>query len=535
MLRSLFLHVPVKNSPEGVYRALGFVHLYQSSGIHLLAFFAWLEFGLEKLWLKLKLPIRHSKIAILILCSIAGFWIWSLQSFALSFMRPMISFYIRSFFKNRGTITRILIPIFLTLVIDACLHRGNLLQTGMIHFYLSVMGGLLALNQAKNKNTFLKHAWMAVGSWIPIAMIDLIQDHLVSFMTPLYSLFTIPVVSGVLYPISLIFILFTHGLPNFLCEIWEHFMEILLWIPNFGLTWGVVTKQSIFMGLFLSGGFIFAFSRMKTKLSKKILIFFGFMGLFVSHELLSNFAPIHRVVQLDVGQGDSALIQAQNKNEMIDLGSYRKVSSETWIRKLARNNVTELNAVLFTHLDEDHVGGIYRLLPLLNIDCVETNSDHLKSERGERFQIWVQTNFPRTRIQSENCIALSQIAWFQSGGKGAKGNDLMAGTYHELNENQAYFALGDGDQEQEKQYGQRFKNEILSHPKRIWKVSHHGSKFSSNPEFLAFLDPDQFWISVGRKNSYHHPNPLTLLRLEHLRGSIHRTDTEGDLETSIDE
>ena len=78
VLRSLFLHVPVKNSPEGVYRALGFVHLYQSSGIHLLAFFAWLEFGLEKLWLKLKLPIRHSKIAILILCSIAGFWIWSL-------------------------------------------------------------------------------------------------------------------------------------------------------------------------------------------------------------------------------------------------------------------------------------------------------------------------------------------------------------------------------------------------------------------------------------------------------------------------
>ena len=110
----------------------------------------------------------------------------------------------------------------------------------------------------------------------------------------------------------------------------------------------------------------------------------------------------------------------------------------------------------------------------------------------------------------------------------------MAGIYHELDSNKAYFALGDGDQTQELSYGKRFQVEISNHPEKIWKVSHHGSKFSSNPEFLSELDPDQFWISVGRKNTYHHPHPLTLLRLSHLRGVIHRTDVEGELEASVE-
>lgn len=545
VLTALFTHVAVKNSPEGVFRILGFVHLYQASGIHLLVFFSFLEFGLEKLWLKSRLPIRASKTVSLVLCSIAGFWIWSLQNFALSFARPMLTFYIRSFFKSRGAIPKVLVPLACTLLLDVLIREITLgssqfgesgtptltpvFTTGALHFYLSVAGGLLALDQSKTKNSFLKHAAMALGSWLPIAMIDFLKDHLISFMTPIYSLITIPVIAYVLYPVSLILILFTHRLPDFWCEVWKALIAALKLLPDLGLTWVAVQNEALWIASVIAGIWIWAFAWLK---NPKIKLAFSACAIFVmilGRQILAQSEGPNRVVQLDVKQGDSALIQRRNENELTDVGSFKKLKEEAWIRKLARYQVTDIHGILLTHLDEDHIGGLAHLLPLVPIDCIETHRAHWESEKGAREYAWLKLHYPRVNLASSDCIGLSQVSWFQSREKNSKGNDLMAGSVYEFDRNRAYFALGDGDMGQETAYGKAFKEAITSHPVRIWKVSHHGSKYSSDPDFLSHLDPSQFWISVGKKNPYHHPHPFTLIRLRQQRGVIHRTDQEGDL------
>ena len=92
----------------------------------------------------------------------------------------------------------------------------------------------------------------------------------------------------------------------------------------------------------------------------------------------------------------------------------------------------------------------------------------------------------------------------------------------------------DGDQDQEMQFQKIYQPQIAEHPDRYLKISHHGSKFSSGLGFLQTMHAKEFWISSGKHNHYHHPNPLTLLRLQAVGGSIHRTDVEGDLSSSAE-
>ena len=61
----------------------------------------------------------------------------------------------------------------------------------------------------------------------------------------------------------------------------------------------------------------------------------------------------------------------------------------------------------------------------------------------------------------------------------------------------------------------------------VLKVAHHGSRTSSTEEFLSAVAPTFAIVSAGFENSYGHPNPDVLDRLERHRAVILRTDLDG--------
>jgi beta-lactamase superfamily II metal-dependent hydrolase len=63
----------------------------------------------------------------------------------------------------------------------------------------------------------------------------------------------------------------------------------------------------------------------------------------------------------------------------------------------------------------------------------------------------------------------------------------------------------------------------------ILKVAHHGSKYSTSDIFLAAVEPQTAVISVGAKNTYGHPTPEVLQRLEKFGIKMFRTDKDGDI------
>ncbi len=67
----------------------------------------------------------------------------------------------------------------------------------------------------------------------------------------------------------------------------------------------------------------------------------------------------------------------------------------------------------------------------------------------------------------------------------------------------------------------------------LLKVAHHGSRYTTDSEFLELTRPKLAIISCGRDNSYGHPHQELLDRLEDVGSIIHRTDQSGEISVII--
>jgi competence protein ComEC len=69
---------------------------------------------------------------------------------------------------------------------------------------------------------------------------------------------------------------------------------------------------------------------------------------------------------------------------------------------------------------------------------------------------------------------------------------------------------------------------------RILKVAHHGSRTSTSPELVEGWQPQIAVISCGRGNTFGHPAPEVLRRLESIGAAIYRTDLDGQITIDTD-
>ena len=73
-----------------------------------------------------------------------------------------------------------------------------------------------------------------------------------------------------------------------------------------------------------------------------------------------------------------------------------------------------------------------------------------------------------------------------------------------------------------KKYGKELKSTVL-------KVAHHGSKTSSDKEFIKLVNPKISLIGVGKNNKFGHPNEQVLKILKQINSKIYRTDLNGEI------
>ena len=75
------------------------------------------------------------------------------------------------------------------------------------------------------------------------------------------------------------------------------------------------------------------------------------------------------------------------------------------------------------------------------------------------------------------------------------------------------------------------RSDIGSHfgPVDLLKVGHHGSHGATGPDFLREIHPTAAVVSVGAHNTYGHPAPETLHRLEDAGVDVWRTDVDGSV------
>lgn len=501
ILSRLLLNQPIVPSPEGLLRLLGFVHVYTASGLHLIALEAFLQRILGRTLVSRKILTVFFWFFLIVL--------WKLQGFRLGFARILILFFLRSLARTSGFRWRVYYPLLIAFCFDFALG----IDSGWQHYYLAILGGMLGLELAKNRNVFVQHLYLSSASWLMTAPLDLLHQNTVSWMTPIWSMITIPAISIVLYPMSVISYLVLDRIPDFVLDLWNSGFELLFKIVDLGFTFSVINTHVALISLLLAV-LVSLFGGVR-------LSILGILALLVVRPLLKE----NQLVQMNVGQGDSLLIQKSDRIEMIDLGTSRDLKPEKILLRLASHGVTRLDTVLFSHLDEDHAGGVKLLLPWVQTTNLEVNSGFA---RTKKLRNWLE-DFPKTKWCETGCFQSGDVDWVGVSGKNeVNGNDLMATAIIPLSKNEVYLALGDADSRMEEEFWMRHHQEIQRFHYRYLKISHHGSRYSSRLDFIQNVNPVKAIVSVGRRNPYHHPHYAVIDELRRERIPVHRTDRSGD-------
>ncbi|KUK80215.1 MAG: Beta-lactamase domain protein [Petrotoga mobilis] len=240
---------------------------------------------------------------------------------------------------------------------------------------------------------------------------------------------------------------------------------------------------------------------------------------------------------IDVGQGDSVYIKLPNNVDILIDGGNNWYGDDV-VTYLKSQDVDDIEYLIATHPDADHIGGLDDVLKAFEVENVyapdvshttKTYNDFVLEVRNEGTYIKT-TKAGMTLINSAlaaviGCPSFS-IVYFLGPVKNY-GTDLNSwSAVMKLDfGNSSYLFTGDADRISEKDMidnGMFLKADVL-------KVGHHGSYSSTSKEFLKEVSPKYAVISVGKNNNYGHPAQEILEGLEMYKVDLFRTDLQGHI------
>lgn len=246
---------------------------------------------------------------------------------------------------------------------------------------------------------------------------------------------------------------------------------------------------------------------------------------------------------LDIGQGDAIYIRLQNNKDVLVDGGPK---GDKLIRELT--NVMplgdrDLDLLVATHPDSDHIGGLTLLLQSYNVKEIwlngavhttQTYLNFLKAVEQEKKNGATVKVVVRGDSKNWGLSNLSVLAPFESfEGKQPKEQNEGTIVARLLYNDFSLLLTGDLEYDLENRLIAN-ANDIISLKSTVLKVGHHGSGGSSGGNFINEVKPKIAVISVGKDNRYGHPAKRVLDLLEKNKIEIYRTDIQGRIEIISD-
>jgi len=247
-----------------------------------------------------------------------------------------------------------------------------------------------------------------------------------------------------------------------------------------------------------------------------------------------------KITFIDVGQGDSILVEFPGRKKMLidgggtfdgsyDIGE-RVVSPFLW-----KKGIKKIDYMILTHAHPDHLNGLisiarnFRVSEYWEAFCPQENENYFKL-KDILNEPTLQKKVFKGHLNQIGDVTIEVLhPPIEESGLTPISNDnsiVLRLTYGKI----SFLLTGD--------IGSSVESKILKSDREIksllLKSPHHGSRSSSSTAFLKRLSPHIVVISVGQRNRFGHPNKEVLERYENMGLKIFRTDVHGAIEATSD-
>ncbi len=267
-------------------------------------------------------------------------------------------------------------------------------------------------------------------------------------------------------------------------------------------------------------------------------------GSLLARDLRRRISEDVRVTFIDVGQGDSILVEGPGGFVMLVDGGGRYDSSfDTGARVvepvLRARGIARVDLAILSHPHPDHLNGLLRVLARFSVKTLWTSGDDGHNPKYREL----------LTLARQRGIATPEPVAFESGGMRVQplgpwlGDHVAAPPGLDANNaslvvrveygRRAVLLTGDIGIDGEAELVAR-AGIGLPLASDVIKVPHHGSRTSSSEELLAAVNPTLAVASVGKHNTFRLPNPSVLSRYAGRAVAVHRTDQEGAVTLTID-
>lgn len=238
---------------------------------------------------------------------------------------------------------------------------------------------------------------------------------------------------------------------------------------------------------------------------------------------------------IDVGQGDSALVECDGHYMLIDGGEV--TAGDTVRGVLVEKGIQRLDILVASHMHSDHIGGLKKVLQYAtSIGITLSNKDYSTSTVFKDFEY--ELNIDGSKITVPNVgdkynLGSAIVEVIDVSASNDNDSLVLLITYGDTK----FLFTGDIEDDAQTRISDKYENDDdKAYKIDLIKMPHHGSTSPKSVNgtgslyrFIRTFDPDYAIISVGAGNMYGHPHKETLDLLDDADVKVYRTDKNGDI------
>ena len=518
-----------------VFNRTGVTHLLSVSGLHVTMVAALFAALINFLWrrserLMLLLPAQKAAVlagwlAAFSYALLAGFEVPAQRTL---YMLSVVALALLSG-RNFGASRTLLCAMLVVLLLDpfAVLAIGFWLSFGAV----SILFWVGTARVGENRGWRRSLARWGVAQWavtigsVPLLLFFFQQFSLVS---PLANALAIPFVSFIVTPLALLFVVlpwppllqFDHGLLALLMKLLDWLAAYPVWQQPAPPLWAALLALAGVVWLLLPRGFP---SR--------------WIGVVPLLPALLWGAPRPTIGEawvdvLDVGQGSAVLVRTAQHALLYDAGPMYSAQSDAGQRVvvpyLRASGIRRLDALVVSHRDKDHSGGVAAVQGAVPIDRTLSSMPELGGELCFASQHWTWDGVRFDVLHPQADVYAANVATPKA--TKTTSTNRMSCVLRISTEGRSILLTGDIEARDEKAMIERSPLLVRSD---VLLVPHHGAKASSAPEFIDAVGARDIVFSAGYRNAFNHPRPEVLERYS--AGRHWRTDRDGAIRVVLGE